>query len=537
MLLKNKLILLFFPLALSVCFAQQQVSDTASINKLVKYSVSPNFIDFKTNYFEWQNPSSVGGIYDKLKKGDNTTILHIGDSHLQFDLGAGTTRKRLQQVFGSRGRGLVFPYAAAGTHSTYDYSSASYGNWRSNRNVSKNIAYQLGVSGVTINTRDSLAGFSISFYNSDLRESDINLAVVFFKNTDSSFNIKYRLNKNDDWIFVNVHNSTNKNCVRIPLAASKFDRYFELRCVKSASAQKEFECSGVSFESTEKKGVLYHSVGINGARISSFLRQELNDEQLKTLNPDIIIFDLAANDLAFGPFDSIGLSKSLLRSLNVIRNSLPNASILIANIQDISVKERSVINALYYSVFLRKFSKTNQIAFYDYYDIAGGKGSINKWLKAGLCASDKCHLSKSGYILKGELFANALLNSFGNYLMHPNDSLLLIRKPIVIEIKIKDSLNTSILVSKEIPVKKDVIAKERVPVKPVPAVVKPVPAVVKPVPVVVKPKKPEPKYYVVKKGDNLSRIANKYKVSVKALQLKNKLKTDFLQIGQKLLIP
>ena len=513
MLLKNKLILLFFPLALSVCFAQQQVSDTASINKLVKYSVSPNFIDFKTNYFEWQNPSSVGGIYDKLKKGDNTTILHIGDSHLQFDLGAGTTRKRLQQVFGSRGRGLVFPYAAAGTHSTYDYSSASYGNWRSNRNVSKNIAYQLGVSGVTINTRDSLAGFSISFYNSDLRESDINLAVVFFKNTDSSFNIKYRLNKNDDWIFVNVHNSTNKNCVRIPLAASKFDRYFELRCVKSASAQKEFECSGVSFESTEKK------------------------EQLKTLNPDIIIFDLAANDLAFGPFDSIGLSKSLLRSLNVIRNSLPNASILIANIQDISVKERSVINALYYSVFLRKFSKTNQIAFYDYYDIAGGKGSINKWLKAGLCASDKCHLSKSGYILKGELFANALLNSFGNYLMHPNDSLLLIRKPIVIEIKIKDSLNTSILVSKEIPVKKDVIAKERVPVKPVPAVVKPVPAVVKPVPVVVKPKKPEPKYYVVKKGDNLSRIANKYKISVKALQLKNKLKTDFLQIGQKLLIP
>ena len=68
MLLKNKLILLFFPLAFSVCFAQQQVSDTASINKLVKYSVSPNFIDFKTNYFEWHNPSSVGGVYDKLKK-------------------------------------------------------------------------------------------------------------------------------------------------------------------------------------------------------------------------------------------------------------------------------------------------------------------------------------------------------------------------------------------------------------------------------------------------------------------------------------
>ena len=114
--------------------------------------------------------------------------------------------------------------------------------------------------------------------------------------------------------------------------------------------------------------------------------------------------------------------------------------------------------------------------------------------------------------------------------MHPTDSLLLIRKPIVIEIIIKDSLNTSVLVSKETPIKKDVVAKEKAPVKPVTAIVKPVPAPVK-------PKKPEPKYYVVKKGDNLSRIANKYKTSVKALQLKNKLKTDFLQIGQKLLIP
>jgi LysM repeat protein len=45
------------------------------------------------------------------------------------------------------------------------------------------------------------------------------------------------------------------------------------------------------------------------------------------------------------------------------------------------------------------------------------------------------------------------------------------------------------------------------------------------------------KSYTVKKGDSLSEIAAKYKISVSQLKKLNKLKSDKLQIGQKLILP
>jgi LysM repeat protein len=50
-------------------------------------------------------------------------------------------------------------------------------------------------------------------------------------------------------------------------------------------------------------------------------------------------------------------------------------------------------------------------------------------------------------------------------------------------------------------------------------------------------KKPTTKVHVVKKGDSLYGIAAKYKTTVPLLKKANKLKSDNLQIGQKLTIP
>lgn len=518
--IKNNLCLLCFILCINSNQAQIKHFDSLSLISLIKYSIKPSFIDFKTNFLEWHDPTIVYDFYSQLANHKDITILHIGDSHLQFDLGAGTSRKRLQEIFGDRGRGLVFPYAAAGTHSTYDYSTQSYGNWNYSKNISKTVSHKLGLTGATINTNDSLAGFSFLFYSSEFKNSAINQVNVFMKNTDSSFNFKYRLNKNDGWTFVDVITSQEKNMVSIPLDTSKTDRFFELRCVKSTDKQKEFECSGISFESKNKHGLLYHSVGINGARISSFLKQELNDIQLKILSPDLIVFDLAANDLAFGSFDSSALNKALVKSIGVIRNALPNALIVIAAIQDNSVQGRPIVNGLYYAEFVRKFALENRVVFYDYYNVAGGKSSINKWLSAGLCKSDKCHLSRTGYILKGELFANAFINSFSSFIARPNEKLLCVRKSLV-----KDSLVAVNTVF--VPIKKD-----PPPNKNVKPVVKQAPSIQKP-----KPKIKPSISYSVKKGDNLSKIAVKYKTTVKAIQTKNKLKTDLLRIGQILIIP
>jgi membrane-bound lytic murein transglycosylase D len=43
-------------------------------------------------------------------------------------------------------------------------------------------------------------------------------------------------------------------------------------------------------------------------------------------------------------------------------------------------------------------------------------------------------------------------------------------------------------------------------------------------------------YYTVKKGDTLAKIADKYNVSVSDLKKWNKLKSDTIEIGQKLVV-
>lgn len=48
------------------------------------------------------------------------------------------------------------------------------------------------------------------------------------------------------------------------------------------------------------------------------------------------------------------------------------------------------------------------------------------------------------------------------------------------------------------------------------------------------PSEPKPEYYTVKKGDNLGKIATRYKTTVAKLQKLNNLKNDKIQIGQRL---
>jgi hypothetical protein len=53
---------------------------------------------------------------------------------------------------------------------------------------------------------------------------------------------------------------------------------------------------------------------------------------------------------------------------------------------------------------------------WDFYGIMGGLNSIMVWQRFGLAKRDRIHFTKSGYILKGDLFFNAFLKSYDDYL-------------------------------------------------------------------------------------------------------------------------
>jgi LysM repeat protein len=144
-------------------------------------------------------------------------------------------------------------------------------------------------------------------------------------------------------------------------------------------------------------------------------------------------------------------------------------------------------------------ARVNNCLFWNWYDLAGGLGTIKTWNDLGYAQSDGVHLNTKGYHLKGQKIFESFENTLLKIKASPSISSLEIAG------KFYQNIDTIQVVQE----------KERTPPK----------------------KKPVVKSYTVKSGDTLSRIAQKYHVTVSALKRKNNLKSDLIRTGQKLKIP
>lgn len=142
-------------------------------------------------------------------------------------------------------------------------------------------------------------------------------------------------------------------------------------------------------------------------------------------------------------------------------------------------------------------ARVNNCLFWNWFDLSGGLGTIRTWASLGYAQTDGIHLTTKGYQLKGQKIVESFENTLRKISAVPNLSSLHITGKIYQD---QDSLDTN-------------------PVKVISST----------------PKKS--KTYTVKSGDTLSRISQKYKVTVAALKRKNNLKSDVIRVGQKLKIP
>jgi hypothetical protein len=58
--------------------------------------------------------------------------------------------------------------------------------------------------------------------------------------------------------------------------------------------------------------------------------------------------------------------------------------------------------------------------FWDLFEIMGGLNSVRTWEEHGLAKRDKIHFTKAGYILEADLFSNAFVRDFGDFLAAKN---------------------------------------------------------------------------------------------------------------------
>ena len=458
--------------------SQAQVADTIMIeaDSLVTGTgtrpADEMFLDLPENKIK--NQDALSDFIKKLinLKHNNTgkiNIVHIGDSHVQADLMTGAARKKLQGIFGNAGRGFVFPHALAKTNGSWDVKFTSTAYWDNYRNISPVNGTNVGISGIALSTRAANFGIELNVRDSD---NFFNTIKIITPANDDSFGlaierklvavakkiskkISHRV-KNGEALSViaekyNVSitaikkaNRLKSNTIKagrtlkipgttttnafvdkteyIPLPVSEeFDYHYYTSqdplnkiFIIPNKAKTTYELSGLVLEN-DNPGILYHSIGVNGAKLSDYNKYPAFFEQLKVLQPDLIIIALGTNE----SFDKLRSEDYISRLDLFIRNAKdqnPGAAILVIT------PPPSLFQRKYPNVFVADYAQKTlnlaqegNFAVWDMFSQLGGLYGVSRNFKEGLMANDKVHYSKPGYEKQGNLLSEAILNMLQDY--------------------------------------------------------------------------------------------------------------------------
>lgn len=423
---------------------------------------------------EIANKKALHPIFDKIRKiqADKTgkiNIVHIGDSHIQADFFSGKFRQNLQQNFGDGGRGFVFPYSLAKTNGPSDIRFSSNEAWESQRNIYPDNGNPIGLSGFALFTKNK--GFAIEM-NVKTKESGFYKLKIITPNNQKMFEValatkiiklesdipKNSIHKikngeslsviaakyNTTITSIKSANGLKNNNIRagktlkipskqmekriveraefIPLETKKEDGFHSFESdsllhkiyLIPALENTNFALNGLVLENNTP-GIIYHTIGVNGAKASDFNKFPLFFEQLKTLNPDLVIISLGTNE----SFDKL-LTADYFVQLNVMMES-----ILAKNLGTtflVTTPPPSQFKRKFPNTFVADYTKEilaqaelNNYAVWDMFTNFGGLFGINQNAKEGLIGGDKVHYTKAGYEKQGQLLTDAFLQALQNH--------------------------------------------------------------------------------------------------------------------------
>ncbi|WNJ17222.1 GDSL-type esterase/lipase family protein [Pontibacter sp. G13] len=177
--------------------------------------------------------------------------------------------------------------------------------------------------------------------------------------------------------------------------------------------QRQTTLYGLVVENYLKPGLLYHMIGVNGAKYAHYNRNDLFWHQFSLLDADLVVVSLGTNELVMGQMPQ-SFPNDVETLVAKIREYAPYADILLTTPNDnYSYSKRHNRGVEQASNYLKDYAQSNGIACWDLYEIMGGANSIVNWRRAGLAQPDHLHFTHSGYVLQGHLLYQALMNAYG----------------------------------------------------------------------------------------------------------------------------
>lgn len=343
------------------------------------------------------------------------TVLHYGDSPTTADLITGDVRSLLQQRFGDAGDGFLLtakPWAWYG-HRNTDISDSG---WQTSTAVGKGREETYGLGGA-------------SFQGSAGARSHITLK----NGGQTTMELAYLAQPNGGTLSVSSNDGLSTT---VPTAAETTHPAWRLvplsagtRTVDLSPASGRVQLFGESFL-TGKRGVLYDSLGLNGASttvLSNGFNAAAWAAELQHEQPKLVIINYGTNESSFGSFVDKQYEPVLRATIARIRAALPNVAILIMSPMDRG-RHTGVDGIETYDTIpriiaiQRRVAADQHCAFFDTFDAMGGDGTMARWYNGHprLVAGDLIHPTPQGAALVAQLFVHDLSLGYDRYLRRQN---------------------------------------------------------------------------------------------------------------------
>ena len=346
---------------------------------------------------------------------DVLSVLHIGDSHIQAGILVQQVRTMMQNTFGNAGRGLVAPLRLAGTNEPADYAIVSSDHWVSAKCTDREPSFTPGMTGMAVRHEGDDFSISISVFDNKERP-------------DYSFNsVTAYHSPSAPPLVCDRGLSVDMGCPdtsRLWLSRIELTELVDSVTLFPAAGESGVpEYWGFSLENGND-GVLYHSIGVNGACYLHYSRIADPLSCTSDLEPELVIVSLGTNESATSRFSSDMLHRQMDQMLKPLRQAHPEAIFMLTTpVQnfrrtrggslpnDNTVRARDVIAA---------YARGNGMALWDMFAVCGGAKAAAEWSRAGLMARDRVHYTEEGYRLQGMLLFEALINSYYNLTTREN---------------------------------------------------------------------------------------------------------------------
>lgn len=404
------------PLFVTIVFCGVLLSATSIAQEPDVHEVKYPFIRYHLNKIHLPGDSAS---YIRFTEKLNTqfeshsqqiNIVQIGGSHVQADIWTGRMRENLNRFFvqPESSRGMIFPYRAIKTNGALQYDVSFDKHWDGLRNVRLLQPDSIGLMGWKATARDSGQYVDITLKGDTVSRFVFNRLRIFHKAGDNQY--QFTININDSTYYPVYHDT----CGCSEFSFTEIQNMFRLTVHKTDTAQKEFVLYGIQ-TIYDQPVVTYHSVGVNGASVGSYLNCLLFESQLAFLKPDLIIFSIGINDSFGKDFTRQGFESSYSELIRRIKSVCPDAAFLFVTNTDSYKKVRRQFykNPKGKEVQTAMFNLAREHggAVWDLFEIMGGYGSIASWKRNGLANRDLIHLSRKGYQLTGDLMFEAITES------------------------------------------------------------------------------------------------------------------------------